>query len=269
MRAREALLSIEEIVKNFGDQRAIGSYYLEFSRRLEVLKLAEEYCRHGSTVLDLDAQPFIISCALMKMGFNVTAFDIDPESYREIADACGVGVVRCDLERDELSVNNADCVVFTEVLEHLHYYYVPLVLSKINKALKLGGVLILTTPIIASLFRRLRLFLGIQPQYRFHVHEYTMKEVVTSLREAGFEIIKAYYSIVNDLTYIDADPEEHLRILSFKDLVRIVLKKPTKLNILRLLAYPIAKIKPSLRQLIVVIATKARESTVQVLERWG
>jgi len=28
MRAREALLSIEEIVKNFGDQRAIGSYYL-------------------------------------------------------------------------------------------------------------------------------------------------------------------------------------------------------------------------------------------------
>jgi hypothetical protein len=34
MKAREALLSIEEIVKNFGDQKAIGSYYLEFSRRL-------------------------------------------------------------------------------------------------------------------------------------------------------------------------------------------------------------------------------------------
>jgi len=154
-------------------------------------------------------------------------------------------------------------------LEHLHYYYVPLVLSKINKALKLGGVLILTTPNIASLFRRLRLLLGIQPQYSFQVHEYTMKEVVALLREAGFEIIKAYYSIVNDLTYIDADPEEHLRILSFKDLVRIALKKPTKLNVLRLLAYPIVKIKPSLRQLIVVIATKAREPTVQVLEKWG
>jgi 2-polyprenyl-3-methyl-5-hydroxy-6-metoxy-1,4-benzoquinol methylase len=269
MKAREALLSIEEIVKNFGDQRAIGSYYLEFSRRLEVLKLAEEYCRHGSTVLDLGAQPFIISCALMKMGFNVAAFDIDPESYREIADACGVGVVRCDLERDELGVDNADCVVFAEVLEHLHYYYVPLVLSKINKALKLGGVLILTTPNIASLFRRLRLLLGMQPQYSFHVHEYTMKEVVALLREAGFEIIKAYYSIVNDLTYIDADPEEYLRILSFKDLVRIVLKKPTKLNVLRLLAYPIVKIKPSLRQLILVVATKAREPMAQVMERWG
>jgi len=29
MNTREALLSIEEIVKNFGDQRAICSYYLD------------------------------------------------------------------------------------------------------------------------------------------------------------------------------------------------------------------------------------------------
>lgn len=36
-----------------------------------------------------------------------------------------------------------------------------------------------------------------------------MREVVSLLREAGFEVIKAYYSIVNDLTYIDADPEEY------------------------------------------------------------
>ncbi|MCC6055197.1 MAG: class I SAM-dependent methyltransferase [Desulfurococcaceae archaeon] len=269
MNAREALLIVKEVVERSGDSKVVHSYYLEFGRRLEVLKLVDEYCKQGLAVLDLGAQPFIISCALKKMGFNVTAFDIDPEPYKEIADACGVGVIRCDLERDELNVNNVDCAVFSEVLEHLHYYYAPLVLSKINKALKLGGVLILTTPNIASLFRRLRLLLGIQPQYRFHVHEYTMKEIVALLREAGFEIIKAYYSIVDDLTYIDADPDDYLRISSFEDLVRIALKRPTKLNILRLLAYPIVKIKPSLRQLIVVVATKAREPMVQVMERWG
>jgi len=49
--------------------------------------------------------------------------------------------------------------------------------------------------------------------------------------------------------------------------VRIALKRPTKLNILRLLAYPIVKIKPSLRRLIVVVATKAREPMVQVMKR--
>jgi len=95
------------------------------------------------------------------MGYNVVAFDVCPEPYRKIAEACNISVVRCDLERDELGVDNADCAVFTEVLEHLHYYYVPLVLSKINKALKLGGVLVLTTPNVTSLFRRLRLLLGI------------------------------------------------------------------------------------------------------------
>jgi hypothetical protein len=82
-------------------------------------------------------------------------------------------------------------------------------------------------------------------------------------------VIKAYYSIVNDLTYINADPEEYLRISGFKDLVRIALKKPTKLNTLRLLATTIVKLRPGLRQLIVAVATKAREPIVQVLERWG
>jgi hypothetical protein len=137
--------------------------------------------------------------------------------------------------------------VFTEVLEHLHYYYVPLVLSRINRALKHEGVLVVTPPNMASLFRRLRLLLGIQPIYHYHVREYTMREVASLLREAGFEVIKAYYSIVNDLTFIDADPQEYLGMSSSKDLVRIVLKKPTKLNILRFLAYPAVKLRPSLR----------------------
>jgi len=44
MNAREALLSVKETVERFGDSRAVHSYYLEFGRRLEVLKLIEEYC---------------------------------------------------------------------------------------------------------------------------------------------------------------------------------------------------------------------------------
>ncbi len=141
------MLSVKEIiVERFGDSRAVHSYYLEFGRRLEVLKLVEEYCRQGSTALDLGAQPFVVSCALRKMEYDVIAFDIDPEPYMRIAETCNVNVVRCDLERDELDVDSADCAVFTEVLEHLHYYYVPLVLSRINRALKPGGALILITP---------------------------------------------------------------------------------------------------------------------------
>jgi predicted RNA methylase len=112
MNAREALLSVRKVVERFGDSRAVHSYYLEFGRRFEVLKLVEEHCRKGSTVLDLGAQPFIISCALMKMGYNVIAFDVDSEPYMRIAKACNIDVVKGDLERDELGINNADCAFY-------------------------------------------------------------------------------------------------------------------------------------------------------------
>jgi len=131
------------------------------------------------------------------------------------------------ISRDELKVTNADCAVFTEVLEHLHYYYVPSVLEKINHALKIRDILILTTP-----------------------------------------NIKSYYSYINDLTYIDADQEDYLRVKSYKDLIRITIKRPTKMNILRTLAYPLVKLKRSLRQLIIVVATKVEEPKVEAIVRW-
>ena len=109
--------------------------------------------------------------------------------------------------------------------------------------MKHGGVLILITPNIASLFRGLRLLWGIQLTYQYHAREYTMREAVSLLREAGFEITKAYYSVVNDLTLIDADPEEYLRISSFKDLVRIVFKELYETKHLKALSIPNNKAK--------------------------
>jgi len=206
MNAREALLSAKEVIEKLGDWKALGSFYVEFGRRLEVLRLVERYCKPGSLVLDLGAQPFIISRALKMMGYEVVAFDVEPEPYAEIAERCAVKVAKCDLERDELGVAGADCAVFTEVLEHLHYY-APAVLAKINRSLKPGGILILTTPNIASLFRRLRLLLGRQPLYRYHVREYTLREVISMVEAAGFRVVEAYYSIVNDLILVDAEPE--------------------------------------------------------------
>jgi 2-polyprenyl-3-methyl-5-hydroxy-6-metoxy-1,4-benzoquinol methylase len=109
-------------------------------------------------------RPAARSRALRRMGYEVAAFDVEPEPYVGVAERCGVKVVKCDLERDELGVAGADCAVFSEVLEHLHYYYALAVLAKISRALKPGGVLVLTTPNVASLFRRL--LLGRQPVYR-------------------------------------------------------------------------------------------------------
>ena len=269
MNAREALLSVEKIVREHGDSKALNSYFLEFGRRLEVLRLVERYCARGASVVDLGAQPFIISCALRAMGYDVTAVDIELEPYMPVAERCGVKVVKRDLERERLDVRGADCAVFTEVIEHLHYYYVPQVLSEINMSLKPGGYLILTTPNIASLFRRLRLILGKQPIYRYHVREYTMPEVLTMLKEAGFKPVEYYYSAVNDLTYVDAEPEDYKRLRGYADLLRLAIKKPTKLNLLRAAAYPLVKLIPSLRMLIVAVSQSAKEPSSKTIERWG
>jgi len=75
--------------------------------------------------------------------------------------------------------------------------------------------LILTTPNIASLFRRLRLMLGLQPQYRYHVHEYTKSEVEQLLQQYGFDVVESFYSDVNDLTFVNAERDEYLALGSY------------------------------------------------------
>ncbi len=159
--------------------------------------------------------------------------------------------------------------IFAEVIEHLNPYYVPEVMRKINKAMAMNARLILTTPNIASLFRRLKLLLGVQPQYRYHIHEYTKNEVEKLLVENGFKIIRSYYSTINDLTYVDVkEPRQHLTPPSYLSLVKHMLANPTKTNIARLLAYPLVKLVPSLRQLIVIVAEKTGEPKKTPVERW-
>jgi len=86
---------------------------------------------------------------------------------------------------------------------------------------------------------------------------------------AGFRVVEAYYSIVNDLTLVDAEPEGYPRISGFFDLVRLFAKRLSRLNALRLLAYPLVRLRPSLRQLIVVVGVKAGEPKPEAVERWG
>jgi ubiquinone/menaquinone biosynthesis C-methylase UbiE len=82
------------------------------------------------------------------MGYEVIAYDYEPDRYLDIAKAFGVKVVKCDLERDSLCMEDGsiDCAVFSEVIEHLNPYYVNHTLAEINRILKKGGKLIVTAP---------------------------------------------------------------------------------------------------------------------------
>jgi SAM-dependent methyltransferase len=252
------------------DERVFTSYYLEFWRRALIQELVMKYCPKDGLVIDLGAQPFILSCALKLMGYKVIAYDYDPDPYLDIAKAYNVKVVKCDLERDSIDMEDesVDCAVFSEVIEHINPYYINHTLSEINRVLKVGGKLIVTTPNIASLFRRLKLLLGKQPVYKLHVKEYTKDEVEELLRNSGFKMLESFYSEVNDLHFVEGDPQDLLRINRYLDLIKIVLRRPSKNNLLRTIAFPLVKAIPTFRMMIVVVAEKIKHLKPLSMERW-
>jgi len=140
--------------------------------------------------------------------------------------------------------------------------------------LRKKGILITTTPNIASLFRRLKLLLGKQPVYKYHVKEYTKREVEELLRQQGFEIMISRYSEVYDRTLLKPSTENQLKELpnidSYIDMIKFMLRNPNRINLLRVVTYPVIKLVPSLRTTIVVVARKTAvvDSTKKIV-RWG
>ncbi len=51
-----------------------------------------------------------------------------------------------------------------------------------------------------------------------------MPEVLAMLEEAGFKPVEYYYSAVNDLTYVDAEPEDYKRLRGYADLLKLAIK---------------------------------------------
>lgn len=260
---------IERVIKKFGDSRVISSYYLEFLRRVYVLQLVKEHCSIKANIVDLGAQPFILSCMLAQSGYEVTAVDIEPEPYINISKYCGVKVVRSDLEKSiDLPDESFDCAVLTEVIEHLNPYYISTTISEINRILVKGGILIITTPNIARLFNRIRLLLGINPIGRYHVREYTMDEIINILSQHGFNVIHKEYSTICDLSHVDCKDDEYKLLHNYLSLVKTFVKKPSKIKFLRVIAYPIVKTFPTTRSLIVVVANKKENAIKRKIKRW-
>ena len=101
-----------------------------------------------------------------------------------------------DLEKPlKVKSNTADLVIALEVIEHL--FDTDLFLSEIYRILKPKGILILSTPNLASLPNRLRLLFGGYPKYleysragAGHIHLYTPTVISRQLTANSFKIIK-------------------------------------------------------------------------------
>jgi 2-polyprenyl-3-methyl-5-hydroxy-6-metoxy-1,4-benzoquinol methylase len=177
-------------------------------RVVRVMRALKEHVARGGRVLDYGSYFGNFSTAAAAMGYRVDAID----SYRSYGAAlapwvnvqrdAGVSILDfADTGYDvEALAGTYDAVICAGVLEHIPHTPRQL-LESVTKLLAPGGVLILDTPNLAYLYKRLAMvegqtiFAPIAQQYfteipfEGHHREYTIAEVEWLLQTAGHDIV--------------------------------------------------------------------------------
>jgi 2-polyprenyl-3-methyl-5-hydroxy-6-metoxy-1,4-benzoquinol methylase len=229
-------------------------FNLHYNRFLKTLEILVNETKNGSTLLEVGCSPGYLTLAVKKLGYKIYGIDFEPENIIESLASADIVIKKCDIERERIPFNDEmfDCVLFTEVLEHLNYFKVKHALSEIRRVLKKGGLLILSTPNLASLENRILLFVGKEIISLSHNRVYTLKEIKRLLEDQDFKTIKCIYSTVRDVI-THAKPE---KFISKEHVLIGFIKYPYWKNIGRALTLPIKLLIPSLRSCIFVVARK-------------
>jgi len=129
----------------------------------------------------------------------VTDFDLNnPETNVLEIDGDSYSAYSVDIEKTPLPAPDDyfDYVLCCEVLEHMEIDPM-FMLSEINRVMKLGGTLILTTPNAVSTHSLTKMLAGIEPyfymqyhksgEYHRHNYEYSVHTLARVLQAAGFD----------------------------------------------------------------------------------
>jgi SAM-dependent methyltransferase len=143
--------------------------------------------------------PAALSTLAPSLEVEVTNFDPDEAVHHSYLDRFGNehSAVRVDLEFDSFPYNDEsfDWVLCCEVLEHMEIDPM-FMLSEVNRILKPGGRMLLTTPNVVSSTGLHKMLLGLEPylfmqyhrtrEYHRHNYEYSIHTLYQVLKAAGF-----------------------------------------------------------------------------------
>jgi SAM-dependent methyltransferase len=226
----------------------------------------------GGAILDLGAWPGHLAFCLRELGYDVRGVDLDPGRISPFIRE-NVPIDRCDVETERLPFEDETFqhLFFLEMIEHLRIN--PLYsLREMNRVLKPGGHLYLTTPNVFALHHRIGGLLGretIESPYRLfrklellghcgHIRLYSASEVKEILENTGFA--------VEDIVH--ASP--NFRIYSRRDEYGIQERPGTLAEVFRaqrlrgllkraLLSAMFRRV-PALQDLLLVVAQKQRDA---------
>ena len=199
----------------------------------------DEYKSRECKILDIGTSPFTF---LYNKYFNAQISTIDLANLFE--KRCKLNNIvfrKCNLLKEDIPFpdNEFDIVIFTEVFEHL-IGPPQLIFSRIRKVLKHKGIMIFSTPNIASYYNLMMMLLGksiLTPvdllfkeeapgrwvAYGYgHWRKFTMKELIDLLSKYGFEILK-YKRIIKP--YVDIktkNPFKFIKRLGWNAVVSVL-----------------------------------------------
>ena len=147
--------------------------------------------------------PIALKTLAPEVKVSVTDFDLSNSEIWEKDVKMGSNTKSCiaysvDLEKTKLPVPDEtfDYVICSEVIEHMEIDPM-FMLSEVNRVTKPGGILILTTPNVASSHGITKMLMGLEPyfymqyqkpgKYHRHNYEYSVHTLAKVIQAAGFD----------------------------------------------------------------------------------
>lgn len=208
--------------------------------------LVKVQVRNAERILDLGCGDGNVTIRIAEAccAKEVFGVDVDDQALQQ-AQRKGMTVVKADLNVDKLpfQANYFDLVIMAEVIEHLldpdH------ALQQVQRVLKPGGYLLLTTPNLGWYVNRLVLLFGYQP-YWTGCGRYNVGKFMRSIREPAGHLRLYTMRALKQMLIL-----HNFMIVTIKGSTTDLLREP-----LRTVDDIIARIRSSMAQILIVLARK-------------